>query len=383
MEDDQWDTSRITDEPSSLIFGCENLVTCSEQQTLGSWTADKVTLVQFIHTSVADFFRESPIVMTLPFYPLENVHMSLAVDCLKYLYMKTKQDSEFYQKIRHSESKTSPFAAYANTGWEQHLRTLKTVDEDIVQLFRDFMTIPEVLKEYGGGSSLHVALFLDLPLIADVLVESESLDLWSLDETKHTLLHRAALGNLKVLKRVTEKMSQSSSSSSSGIQNSGETNAVTESSTDKKQQNKEDSDKVEEEKEPERTLAGYINLPDVTLSTALHYAAYSGVFEAVELLAGKGADLKARDNRQTTPLHWAAASAKIEACQSLTFLLERGSEIEAKDYNNGTALHWAADHDKLEILLDHKANVNAAGLTDLTALHLAAKKGSLGACQLR
>ncbi len=65
-------------------------------------------------------------------------------------------------------------------------------------------------------------------------------------------------------------------------------------------------------------------------STPLHFAAGSGPPETVEALVEAGADLEARDEWGNTPLHLAAMSGPLETVQ---VLLDAGADPGAQDKN--------------------------------------------------
>ena len=78
--------------------------------------------------------------------------------------------------------------------------------------------------------------------------------------------------------------------------------------------------------------------------TALHYAAFFGGAEAVELLLAAGADPHAVTDNEAhlRPLHSAAAARDAAAAQHL---LDAGADPDAQQAGGYTALHAAAQHD--------------------------------------
>jgi len=73
--------------------------------------------------------------------------------------------------------------------------------------------------------------------------------------------------------------------------------------------------------------------------TALHYAAFNGNVDIVKSLLASGADVNAKDNNETTPLHSARSKAVAE------ILVDNGADIHAVNKNGNTpflsALHFA------------------------------------------
>jgi ankyrin repeat protein len=80
--------------------------------------------------------------------------------------------------------------------------------------------------------------------------------------------------------------------------------------------------------------------------TALHCACLRGLLPMCKALLSRGADRMARDSRQCIPLHYAAANGHLS---SVVMLVGRPgkvrmtpAEVDAADVNGLTALHWAA-----------------------------------------
>lgn len=110
--------------------------------------------------------------------------------------------------------------------------------------------------------------------------------------------------------------------------------------------------------------------------TALHWAAAAGHAGTVRLLAGKGADPRARDTLGTTPLLLAASEGRADAVREL---LRLGADVNARDKWQATALHWAAGGghaSALRALLEAPgADVEARDGEEATPLHRVAKGG--------
>ena len=84
---------------------------------------------------------------------------------------------------------------------------------------------------------------------------------------------------------------------------------------------------------------------DVTISNksgcnVLHIAAQGDKALSVYYFANlKGVDINSRDQRQSTPLHWACFTKSEHALQYL--LAVKGVDLEAKEENGFTPLHMA------------------------------------------
>ena len=74
----------------------------------------------------------------------------------------------------------------------------------------------------------------------------------------------------------------------------------------------------------------------------LHVAASSDHTEAVVALLEGGADLHARDNQDSTPLHLAAEDVGDEASETIPTLLRAGADVHARDCYGSTPLHCAS-----------------------------------------
>ena len=104
-------------------------------------------------------------------------------------------------------------------------------------------------------------------------------------------------------------------------------------------------------------------------------------FQMADLLRHNGADLHVRGDFESSPLHSAVYSGKLEVVR---ILLECDhADIHARDMDGLTPLHWLSDdrHFKgsslLRLLLDHGADINAQSQGGQTVLHLAAMNGML------
>ncbi|KAF2882565.1 hypothetical protein ILUMI_23582 [Ignelater luminosus] len=139
---------------------------------------------------------------------------------------------------------------------------------------------------------------------------------------------------------------------------------------------------------------GHIELVDLFLSmgadlevadkygfNALLYATHNQHQNVVELLISKGASVNLKDDEHTTPLISAANTGNEDITE---FLILKGADIEAKNIKGKTALSVAAYNSNIEVidlLLKKKANIEARDVRGLTALHWAAKKGKVEAVE--
>jgi len=112
-------------------------------------------------------------------------------------------------------------------------------------------------------------------------------------------------------------------------------------------------------------------------------AASNRDFQVAQKLLEAKVDVNAVDERDLSPLHWAARTGNEKIAQ---LLLDRRANVNAVDLNRWTPLHWAAHGGNVDIvalLLEAGANVNAVDSEGLTPpLHLAAYKGSEDMVQL-
>jgi ankyrin repeat protein len=113
----------------------------------------------------------------------------------------------------------------------------------------------------------------------------------------------------------------------------------------------------------------------------IHLAAFFGHAAAAELLAERGADLKAVSRHVqivVTPLHSAVAREGGEDARTVEVLLEHDAPPNAKAEGGGTPLHSAAANgnaDIVRLLLAHGADPSAPRDDGKTPLDLAREGG--------
>ena len=105
--------------------------------------------------------------------------------------------------------------------------------------------------------------------------------------------------------------------------------------------------------------------------TLLSLAAISGRTETITMLLEKGADIHARNEDLSTPLHPAALLGHTEAAE---LLLENGIDINARDYKGETSLHFAAflgQSETVDLLIQNGADVNIRNYEGASPLDIA------------
>jgi len=116
-------------------------------------------------------------------------------------------------------------------------------------------------------------------------------------------------------------------------------------------------------------------------SAPLHHAAGFGTLETMKRLIEAGANVDARNDRNSTPLHWAVSDT-----DKIRRLLAHGADINAKTERERTPLSLAAamrfDMAPLKLLLEKGANPNIASINGQTPLMFAARAGNVEAMEL-
>ena len=124
-----------------------------------------------------------------------------------------------------------------------------------------------------------------------------------------------------------------------------------------------------------------VNGQDSGGSTPLHHAAGFGTLETMKRLIQAGAEVDARNDRNSTPLHWAVSDT-----EKMRLLLRHGADINAKTERESTPLRLAAmqrfDIAPLKLLLEKGADPNIASINGQTPLMSAAAAGNLEAMEL-
>lgn len=116
-----------------------------------------------------------------------------------------------------------------------------------------------------------------------------------------------------------------------------------------------------------------INVKDdnVFLDTPLHWAVTNGSKSILELLLENGADVNAKNNKDSTPLHYAANNYLASLA---TLLIKHGADVNAKTNCGNTPLHFAAASSNTvvaKVLLNNDADVNCKNNDGRTPLNIA------------
>jgi ankyrin repeat protein len=120
-----------------------------------------------------------------------------------------------------------------------------------------------------------------------------------------------------------------------------------------------------------------ISARDEALSTPLHIAVADSQVAIARMLIEKGADVDAGDTDNSRPLHWVAIQGKRELAE---VLLAAGADLEAEeDYGNTPLVYavYAGDGDMARLLLDRGADPHHTNTQDQTPLQYAVAGGGL------
>ncbi|XP_071037934.1 serine/threonine-protein phosphatase 6 regulatory ankyrin repeat subunit B-like [Parasteatoda tepidariorum] len=108
-----------------------------------------------------------------------------------------------------------------------------------------------------------------------------------------------------------------------------------------------------------------INVVDENGCTPLHYAANE---EVAELLIKRGANIKAKNMFEKSPLHYAVQHHKYEVVE---LLIREGADVEAKSDRDETPLFFTTSKKAFELLIANGADINAKSRGNNTPLHFA------------
>ena len=110
-----------------------------------------------------------------------------------------------------------------------------------------------------------------------------------------------------------------------------------------------------------------VNLKDQKESTPLLYAAAFGSVDAVKILLDAGADVNAKNALLVSPLLWCAGDL-----EKVRLLVSKGADVNARSKQGQTPLLIAASHDGaseiVKLLLDKGADASARGFMNSTTL---------------
>src|SRR6266850_33535 len=116
-------------------------------------------------------------------------------------------------------------------------------------------------------------------------------------------------------------------------------------------------------------------------STPLHLVLREGHVEVAQFLVKHGADATARDEDGRTPLHWASSRGDIELAQ---LLIQHGADATAEDNDGSTPLYRASEGGHIELaqfLIQHGADATAEDDDGSTPLHRASEGGHIELAQ--
>lgn len=115
---------------------------------------------------------------------------------------------------------------------------------------------------------------------------------------------------------------------------------------------------------------------DLAGNTALHYAAFGGNLQGVQMTVTGGTDINAANNEGITPLHAAAVRAELDMLQAMVDL---GANLTALDKEGFSVLHYAAGYgtaDKLSWILQQAPALNTPSANGFSPMDIARMAGN-------
>ncbi|MFN7095831.1 MAG: ankyrin repeat domain-containing protein, partial [Burkholderiales bacterium] len=116
----------------------------------------------------------------------------------------------------------------------------------------------------------------------------------------------------------------------------------------------------------------YLDAKDSNGLTPLHIASMGGQSEMVIFLLKQGVDIKAKTEKDETPLHLAVRKGDYE--QTVQLLLKAGAKIDARTKQGHNALHIAAYEGRLascKLFIEQKIDIELKDNSSNTALYQA------------
>jgi ankyrin repeat protein len=115
----------------------------------------------------------------------------------------------------------------------------------------------------------------------------------------------------------------------------------------------------------------YVNAKGGGAGNPLEAALYVKHLQVAELLYEHGADVRIRDEKEWTPLHWRSRDGSVDAA---LWLLNHGADANDQTDDGWTPLHLAAWNKQLgivQMLLEHHADIHIQDTRGEVALHFA------------